>query len=125
MEPSIWWVVRDLRLSDNAALAAAAAAGPVLAVFVIDAATMAQGAASRWRLEQGLAALDAAWRAQTGQGLAVLRGEPDEILPRLARTIGARAIHASDWPCSAMRAACARLAAAPGAPPCICIRAIC
>lgn len=117
MGSSIWWVMRDLRLSDNAALGAAAARGPVLAVFVIDAATMAQGAASRWRLERGLGALDTALRARTGQGLAVLRGEPEQVLPALARAIGAEAIHASAWPCPAMRAACARLRAVPDAPP--------
>ncbi|MST32752.1 hypothetical protein GHK86_08460, partial [Acidimicrobiaceae bacterium USS-CC1] len=32
----MWWVRRDLRLADNPALAAAADAGVVLPVFVLD-----------------------------------------------------------------------------------------
>ncbi|MGB5756001.1 MAG: deoxyribodipyrimidine photo-lyase, partial [Acidimicrobiales bacterium] len=33
---SVFWFRRDLRLADNPALAAAAAEGPVVGVFVLD-----------------------------------------------------------------------------------------
>ncbi|MFN3287462.1 MAG: deoxyribodipyrimidine photo-lyase, partial [Sphingomonadaceae bacterium] len=42
--PSIIWFRQDLRLSDQRAVAAAAAAGPVLPVFVLDDA-----APGHWR----------------------------------------------------------------------------
>ena len=34
--PSIMWFTDDLRLADNAALTAAAAAGPLIALYVLD-----------------------------------------------------------------------------------------
>lgn len=43
MNGAIWWVRRDARLGDNSALAAAAAAGPVTAVFLVEPALTAQG----------------------------------------------------------------------------------
>ena len=80
--PGILWLARDLRLHDNPALLAALADGPLLPVFFIDRLTMAQGAASRWRLERALKAFDISLRVRTGsKGITVLRGEPDEILP--------------------------------------------
>ena len=102
---TIFWLCRDFRLSDNPALAAAAKDGPIAPVFVIDSALMDQGAASRWRLQRGLAAFDAALRDKTGHGVTILRGEASDVLPKLARRIGAGAIHASDWPCAPMRKA--------------------
>ncbi len=111
---TILWLRRDLRLIDNPALVAAAKAGPVAPVFVIDRALMDQGAASRWRLQQGLRAFDGALRQRTGQGLLILRGEAEAVLPRLARALHADAVHASDWPCPAMRAIDQRVAAALG-----------
>ncbi len=81
----------------------------MLPVFVIDRALMAQGAASRWRLARALKAFDAELRYRLGQGVLVLRGEPEEVLPALAARQAARTIHASDWPCPAMRQAQDRL----------------
>lgn len=66
MRKAIWWVRRDARLADNAALAAAAAAGPMTPVFLVEPVLMAQGAATRWRLGRALTALDAALRARGG-----------------------------------------------------------
>lgn len=114
MTTTIWWICRDFRIADNRALAAAAKAGAIVPVFVIDSALMAQGAASRWRLQRALAALDTDLRAQTGHGVLILRGEPENILPHLARQLQADAIHASDWPCAAMRATQDRLRSALG-----------
>ena len=87
---------RDLRLADNPALSAAAATGPVCAVFWIDPVLRAQGAATRWRLERALRALDADLRGQGG-ALTVVAGD-ETALAALARAVGARAVHACDWP---------------------------
>lgn len=100
---AIFWLTRDFRFSDNAALSAATR-GPVLPVFFIDRLLMAQGAASRWRLERALRAFDAELRRRSGQGVLILRGEPDALLPGLARAIGASELHQSDWPAPEMRA---------------------
>lgn len=100
----LWWLSRDFRLQDNPALMAAISDGPLLPVFFIDALTLSQGAASRWRLERGLRALDAALRKRTGgQGLVVLRGEPDVVLPRIMSSLGLSNLHQSDRPAPAMR----------------------
>ncbi len=111
-EPSILWLCRDFRLDDNVALVAAAVQGPVLPVFVHDAATDAQGSASRWRLERALRTFDAAWHRRTGQRLTIMRGEPADLLPGLAAQIGAVTIHQNDWPAPAQRRVQAALRAA-------------
>lgn len=103
--PSILWLGRDFRFDDNAALAAAAKDAPVLAVFILDAATRAQGAASRWRLQRALIAFDAEWHARTRQHITLLEGEAADLLPALAARIGARAIHQNDWPTPAQKRA--------------------
>lgn len=115
--PSILWLCRDFRFDDNAALLAASAGGAVLPVFIIDAATRAQGSASRWRLQQALTVFDAAWRARTGEHLTVMQGEAAAILPDLAARIGAREIHQNDWPAPAQQMAqtALRHALGPGA----------
>lgn len=101
--PAIFWLTRDFRFSDNAALAAAAR-GPVLPVFFIDRLLGSQGAASRWRLERALHGFDAELRRRSGQGVVVLRGEPDALLPGLAAATQAPEVHQSDWPTPEMRA---------------------
>ncbi|SFX86327.1 deoxyribodipyrimidine photo-lyase [Paracoccus pantotrophus] len=109
MPPSILWLCRDFRFRDNAALAAAAGAGPVLPVFLIDGALRAQGAASRWRLQRALLAFDAELRRRHGATVLVLEGEPWDILPALAARIGAGSLHMNDWPEPATIAAQQRL----------------
>lgn len=101
--PAILWLARDFRFHDNEALRAAAAQGPVLPVFVIDRMVRALGAAPRFRLEAALRAFDAAWQARTGQRLTVLQGEAADLLPALARDIGAERIHQNDWPWAKQR----------------------
>ncbi|KRW96345.1 deoxyribodipyrimidine photo-lyase [Paracoccus sp. MKU1] len=98
MPPSILWLCRDFRFRDNAAMAAAAAAGPVLPVFLIDRGLRAQGAASRWRIERALRAFDAELRRRHGAAVLVLEGEPEALLPDLTARIGAAALHMNDWP---------------------------
>jgi len=100
---SILWFRRDLRLADNPALNAASAAGPVLPVFMVDEALRGQGAATRWRLEQSLRALDADLRRR-GTALAVVQGGTAEIAA-LARDAGAAEVHATAWPEPARQAA--------------------
>lgn len=103
--PHIIWFRNDLRLSDQAAVRAAAEAGPVLAVFVLDERTHGirpMGGATRWWLHHSLSALDAALR-KAGGGLLLLRGETAQLLAQLAQQTGAAAIHAIDqtepwWP---------------------------
>jgi len=90
--PAILWFRQDLRLADNPALAAAAA-GPVLPVYVLEDGPEAPGGAARWWLHHSLAALG---RALAGRGapLVLLRGDPRRLIPDLAARIGAREVHA-------------------------------
>lgn len=93
--PAIFWFRQDLRLADNPALAAAAAAGrPVLAVYILDAtsAPWRPGGASRWWLHHSLAALQNDLRHRYGASLLLLRGDPAELLMKLARETGAGAV---------------------------------
>jgi deoxyribodipyrimidine photo-lyase len=93
--PTILWFRRDLRLSDQAALIAAAREGPVVPVYVLDDETpkhRAMGAASRWWLHHSLAALDAALR-EKGSRLILRRGKSDDVLAQLAQETGAGRVH--------------------------------
>ncbi|MEM6620357.1 MAG: deoxyribodipyrimidine photo-lyase [Pseudomonadota bacterium] len=91
--PIIWWVRRDLRMSDNEALSAAANNGaPVIPVFIRDAVVDATGAAAKWRWGEGLGALDAALRKK-GSQLILRTGDPLAVLRDLVQTTGARAVH--------------------------------
>jgi deoxyribodipyrimidine photo-lyase len=94
--PQIVWLRQDLRLADQAAFTAAAAAGPVIPVYVLDDETPAHrkmGGASRWWLHHSLAALDGDLRAR-GLRLILRRGKADVELAKLAAETGAAAIHA-------------------------------
>lgn len=97
MSTALWWIRRDLRLSDNQALAAAlAAATHVVPVFVLDPALLASPYAGDKRLAflfDGLRSLDADLR-QRGSRLIVRQGEPAAQLGRLLGETGANAIFA-------------------------------
>ncbi|MGB7318463.1 MAG: deoxyribodipyrimidine photo-lyase [Planktotalea sp.] len=91
--PIIVWFRRDLRLSDHAALTAACASNaPVIAVFIRDPLVDRLGAAPKWRLGQGLAALESRL-AEMGAKL-ILRSGPalDTLLALLAET-GAQGVY--------------------------------
>ena len=95
--PRIVWFRQDLRLADQAALAAAAKHGPVIPVHVLDDDTPGRwriGAAQRWWLHHSLASLDRDLRAK-GARLLLLRGRAGMVLPQLAEATGAAAIHAT------------------------------
>ncbi|MDW8298792.1 MAG: deoxyribodipyrimidine photo-lyase, partial [Anaerolineae bacterium] len=91
----LWWLRRDLRLNDNAALHYALThAEHVTPVFVLDTtllnAERLRGARNAW-LFDGLRALDADLR-RYGSRLIVREGAPHEILVALCAEVGAEGI---------------------------------
>jgi deoxyribodipyrimidine photo-lyase len=88
---TIVWFRQDLRLHDNPALAAAAAKGPVIPLYILDDANPGSawrlGGASRWWLHHSLTAL----RDKLG-AIVLLRGDPRELVPRLAAEAVAGAV---------------------------------
>ena len=91
------WLRRDLRLADNPALYHAAAAGPVVAVYVLDDEAPkhhAYGGASRWWLHHSLVSLAKSLEAK-GSKLILRRGDAVEELAKLAEETGAVTIHAN------------------------------
>jgi deoxyribodipyrimidine photo-lyase len=97
MAPLIHWFRRDLRLSDNTALAAAArdSGGAVVPVFILDDAVFSGRFASPARtafLLECLRALDADLRAR-GLRLVLRRGDPQRELMRLAEESGAAGVY--------------------------------
>ena len=92
--PAIVWFREDLRLGDNEALVAACAAGgPILCIYVLDEAGAGfrpYGGASRWWLHHSLAALAKEIEARGGR-LDFFCGRASEILPALAHAAGADA----------------------------------
>ncbi len=92
---SILWFRRDLRLGDLPSLHAAAADGPVLALFVLDDLLRKPSGAPRLAyLYRSLRALDTDLR-QVGGRLVVRRGDPVSVVPRLARETSASSVHVS------------------------------
>ena len=97
MSPPRWlfWHRRDLRLTDNRGLAAAAAVTPsVIGVFVLDPAILSEptmAPARLWFLAESLQELQQAWQ-QAGSRLLILNGDPAELLPRLATALGAEVV---------------------------------
>ncbi|MEB3258502.1 MAG: FAD-binding domain-containing protein [Cyanobacteriota bacterium] len=97
MAPPRWlfWHRRDLRLADNLGLAAAAAATPaVTGVFVLDPGLLSApnlAPARLWFLRESLVELAQRWR-EAGSRLLLLRGDPGELLPRLAEALGAEVV---------------------------------
>ncbi len=89
---AIVWLRDDLRLDDQPALRAAAAA-PALFVYVFDRnPARPLGGAARWWLGKSLAAFATALAAIGGR-LDVVAGDPEAILPALARHAGATAVY--------------------------------
>jgi len=93
---SILWLRQDLRLRDQPALAAAAAEGPVVPVYILDQESpgrRAIGGAQLWWLHHSLASTDRSLRA-AGSRLILRRGEAGVVLGQLAEELGTRRIHA-------------------------------
>ncbi|OHV38382.1 deoxyribodipyrimidine photolyase [Parafrankia colletiae] len=87
---AVWWLRRDLRLDDNPALLAAADEGPVLALFVLDDALRSPSGPVRLAfLYRCLRDLD----ERLSGRLCVRAGRPDEVVPAVAREVGADVVH--------------------------------
>ncbi|MFN5756494.1 MAG: cryptochrome/photolyase family protein [Planctomycetia bacterium] len=88
---TIVWLRHDLRLDDNPALAAAAARGAVVPVFIWapdEEAPWEPGSASRWWLHQSLERLSAAFE-KAGAPLVIRRGGSLDALRSLAKEVSA------------------------------------
>jgi deoxyribodipyrimidine photo-lyase len=95
-EPQLVWLRQDLRLTDQPAFAAAAAAGPVLALYVLDEDTPGEwaiGGAQRWWLHHSLTALAGELEARGG-ALVLRRGRSADVVRQVAEEAQAGAIHA-------------------------------
>ncbi len=97
MNTAIWWIRRDLRLSDNQSLAAAMQqASAVIPVFILDSRLLASLNVGQTRLAflfEGLRALDASLRSR-GSSLIIRQGDPLDILVALRQETRAEGIFA-------------------------------
>ncbi|MEH3099661.1 cryptochrome/photolyase family protein [Sphingomonas adhaesiva] len=93
---SLLWLRQDLRLHDQPALTAAAHAGPVIPVYVLDDETPGawrMGGAQRWWLHHSLTNFSKALKEKQSN-LILRRGKAARMLIELADETGAEAIHA-------------------------------
>jgi deoxyribodipyrimidine photo-lyase len=92
---TIWWIRRDLRLTDNLVLHSALEAGPVIPVFIIDPAFTSSSSRRKDFLYEGLAALDRDLRSR-GSYLVILKGRPIDALRQLFDDVKAETIFAEE-----------------------------
>ncbi len=94
MSSIIVWFRRDLRLSDNPALTAAAMSGqPIIPLYIHDETDARPiGGASKWWLAGSLQALDAELRRR-GSRLILRRGATEKILEEVGREVDAEAVY--------------------------------
>jgi deoxyribodipyrimidine photo-lyase len=89
-QPVIMWFRQDLRTTDHPALAAAAASGPIIPLFILDDETPGDwrwGGASRWWLHHSLASLSQKVPMLFGSGRA------DLILDQVVSETNAKAVY--------------------------------
>ncbi len=89
---NIIWFRQDLRLADNPALVAAAKAGTVLPVYILDdvnAKQAAMGGASRWWLHHSLQSLNKSLKGK----LQVFKGDAVQILEQLTDDYPVASVH--------------------------------
>ncbi|MEP6895163.1 MAG: deoxyribodipyrimidine photo-lyase, partial [Chloroflexota bacterium] len=79
---AIWWIRRDLRLTDNAALHASLEADSVIPLFILDPAFDSASARRKEFLYEGLHALDKDLRARTSY-LVIRKGKPLDVLKQI------------------------------------------
>ena len=93
MKPVIYWVRRDFRLSDNAALVAASQGGrPVIPVFICDEIVEGHGAAPKFRLGEGVRVFARALE-EVGARLILRRGAALDVLRALVKETGAQGVY--------------------------------
>jgi deoxyribodipyrimidine photo-lyase len=93
---AVVWFRRDLRVADQPTfLAAADAADRALALFVLDPALLGPSGGARKNFLYGcLRELDDA----LGGNLLVVKGDPADVVPRVAKAVGASTVHiAADY----------------------------
>ena len=99
MRTAIWWIRRDLRLTDNHALSAALIdSESIIPVFILDPRILKSKNNSNTRntfLFAGLHKLDIDLQS-IGSRLYVLSGDPIDVLPNLFSSIGASNIYAEE-----------------------------
>jgi deoxyribodipyrimidine photo-lyase len=86
------WFRQDLRLADNPALSAAAKAGRVMPIYILDdknAGDYAMGAASRWWLHHSLESLN----ASLDGALSVFSGDATKLLAELCQKHSIKAVY--------------------------------
>ena len=93
--PAIWWIRRDLRMTDNAALHAALEAGSVIPTFIIDPAFSHSSPRRKDFLYEGLHALDKDLHAR-GSYLVIRSGKPLEALEKILAETKAEAVFAEE-----------------------------
>jgi deoxyribodipyrimidine photo-lyase len=94
-EHSVVWFRRDLRVADQPTFLAAKDDGPALALFVLDPALTGPSGKARLTFLYGcLRELDDA----LGGKLLVVKGDPADVVPRVAEAVDARTVHvAADY----------------------------
>jgi deoxyribodipyrimidine photo-lyase len=88
--PALMWFRQDLRLADHPALTAAAAKGPVIALYILDDETAGNwtwGGASRWWLHHSLESLS------EKIPLLLRRGKADEVIAQVLAESKAQSVH--------------------------------
>lgn len=96
MTPIILWFRKDLRLTDNPALTAAVEDGaPILPLYILEEDTnnpWPLGNAQKWWLHHSLSQLNETFLKLGGQ-LFLKRGNPQEILGELVKTVRAKEVY--------------------------------
>jgi deoxyribodipyrimidine photo-lyase len=92
---AIWWIRRDVRLTDNAALHTALKAGSVLPVFVIDPTFAHSSPRRKDFLYEGLHQLERDLRERNSY-LVARTGQAVDVLNQLVRETNAEAIYAEE-----------------------------
>ncbi|HCR70051.1 MAG TPA: deoxyribodipyrimidine photo-lyase, partial [Anaerolineae bacterium] len=92
---SIWWIRRDLRLTDNLALHSALQAGSVIPTFILDPAFESQSRRRKNFLYEGLSELDKELRKRNSY-LVIRKGKPVDELRKLFDETKSEAIYAEE-----------------------------
>lgn len=92
---SIWWIRRDLRLTDNPALRSALEAGSVTPAFILDPAFERQSLRRKNFLYEGLRELDKELRKRNSY-LVIRKGKPVDELRKLFDETKSEAIFAEE-----------------------------